>query len=75
MSSDRASWLASNAAMAQPANVRLATEILLYLWWNVWKERNRRVFDSTQRSVFRVACAVKEEVEMFLRAVREFMPP
>jgi hypothetical protein len=69
MSSDLASWLAANAAMAQPANVRLATEILLYSWRNVWKERNRRVFDSTQRSVFLVACAVKEEVGMFLRAV------
>jgi hypothetical protein len=42
--SDPASWLAANVAMAQPANVRLATEIILYSWWNVWKERNRWVF-------------------------------
>jgi hypothetical protein len=51
------------------------TEILLYSWWNVWKERNRQVFDSTRHSVIHVDCAVKEEVKMFLRAMREFRPP
>jgi hypothetical protein len=36
---DPARWLAASATRVKPANVRLATRILLYSWWNVWKER------------------------------------
>jgi hypothetical protein len=68
-------WLATSATRAKPANVRLATRILLYSWWNVWKERNMRIFESTQCLEFHVADAVKEDAEMFLRAMREFRPP
>jgi hypothetical protein len=58
MRSDPASWLAASAVRAKQANVRLAIRILLYSWWNVWKE----IFESTQRSEFQVACAVMEDV-------------
>jgi hypothetical protein len=68
-------WLAASATRVKPANVRLATGILLYSWCNVWKERNRRIFESTQRLEFQVAYAVKEDAEMFLRAMCEFRPP
>jgi hypothetical protein len=68
-------WLAASATRAKPANVRLATGIVLYSWWNVWKERNMGIFESTQCSEFQVAYAVKEDAEMFLRAMREFRPP
>jgi hypothetical protein len=33
------------------------------------------IFESTQCSEFQVAYAVKEDAEMFLRAMREFRPP
>jgi hypothetical protein len=68
-------WLAASATRVKPANVRLATGILLYSWCNVWKESNRRIFESTQRLEFQVAYAVKEDAEMFLRAMCEFRPP
>jgi hypothetical protein len=67
MRSDPANWLAASAVRAKQANVRLAIRILLYSWWNVWKE----IFESTQRSEFQVACAVMEDVYGdFLRAMR-----
>jgi hypothetical protein len=72
--SDPARRLVASATRAKPANVCLATRILLYSWWNVWKERNMCIFESTQHSEFLVVCAVKEDAEMFLRAMREFWP-
>jgi hypothetical protein len=75
MRADPARWLAASATRAKPAKAHLATRILLYSWWNVWKERNRHIFESTQRSEFQVACAVKEDAEMFLVVMREFRPP
>jgi hypothetical protein len=38
-----AAWLGSNTQIANPANCKEATRVLLYHWWNVWKERNKRV--------------------------------
>jgi hypothetical protein len=70
-----ASWLAANAVRANLADIRLASGILLYARWNVWKERNKRIFHSTQRSEFQVACAAKEDIVLYCAAIRDFQPP
>jgi hypothetical protein len=36
-----AKWLEINASRASVGNVRKAADILLYCWWNVWKEKQR----------------------------------
>jgi hypothetical protein len=41
----------------------------------LWKERNRQIFDSIQRSEFQVAFTAKEEFELFLFAWKGFQPP
>jgi hypothetical protein len=46
-------WLATSVTRAKPANVRLATGILLYSWWNLWKERNRRIYNPLSVQNFR----------------------
>jgi hypothetical protein len=46
------------------------TETLLYCWWNIWKERNMRVFESIQKSAYQVALLVKEEVDLYRLAFR-----
>jgi hypothetical protein len=71
---DLASWLVANAARANTGDLQLPTGILLYVWWNVWKEQNRRIFDSTQRSEFQVANAAKEEVDLYRRTIHDFHP-
>jgi hypothetical protein len=56
----------------QTGDLHLATGILLYAWWNVQKERNRRIFQSSQQSKFLITCAAKEEIE---HAMHPFQPP
>ena len=42
--------------------------VVLYTWWNIWKERNNRVFDGIARNSFQVAAAAKEEIDAFFAA-------
>jgi hypothetical protein len=72
---DPASWLAANAARGSTSDIRLATGIHLYTWWNVWKERSKCIFDSSMRSEFQVVCAAKEEIASFRRDMQDFRPP
>jgi hypothetical protein len=72
---DPNSWLATNAARANRGDICLATGILLYSWWNVSKERNRRIFQSMQQSEFLIACAAKEKIDQFGCAMQVFHPP
>jgi hypothetical protein len=54
-SHDLATWNSSAAAAGSgAANLRRFTDVLLYCWWNIWKERNRRVFDSKQKNELQV---------------------
>jgi len=32
----------------------------IYIMWNVWKERNRRMFEQKYLSAQQVACKIKE---------------
>jgi hypothetical protein len=65
-----ATWLGSNAQIANPANCKEATRVLLYHWWNMWKDRNKRVFQAEQRHEFQVAISAKEEIDSYVSAFR-----
>jgi hypothetical protein len=39
--------------------------IVIYFWWNIWKERNRRNFDQLSLQTEAVAYLVKEEILQF----------
>jgi hypothetical protein len=43
-------------------------EILLSFWWQIWKERNRRIFNSKEASVIALACLTKEAISNQRRA-------
>jgi hypothetical protein len=66
-----AAWLSSSVARAGAAQVRHTTVILLYCWWNIWKERNRCIFESLHRNEFQVASGTKQEIELYRLAFRE----
>jgi hypothetical protein len=60
-----ATWLAHHMAAANGHDTRKVAGILLYFWWNVWKEQNRRVFENVQQNEFQVASMTNEDVELY----------
>ena len=43
--------------------------MVIYTLWNIWKERNRRIFNNTHESAMQVALRVKEDIEQRKRAL------
>ncbi|KAL6646963.1 hypothetical protein ACP70R_014400 [Stipagrostis hirtigluma subsp. patula] len=44
---------------------RVNAGILLYTWWELWKERNRRIFNDEERSYKQVVNQITEDVHLF----------
>jgi len=43
--------------------------MVIYTLWNLWKERNRRIFQNIQESAWQVAFRVKEDIAQKKRAL------
>jgi hypothetical protein len=39
--------------------------LLLYFWWNIWKERNRRIFQRTSLGVDAVALLIINDTKLY----------
>jgi hypothetical protein len=37
--------------------------ILFTMWWAIWKERNRRVFESKEMSAYQLSCWILNELK------------
>jgi hypothetical protein len=46
--------------------------VMIYFWWNIWKERNRRTFQNKNLQLEEVAYLCKEEVEQYQSATRSY---
>jgi hypothetical protein len=44
--------------------------MVIYTCWNLWKERNRRIFDNAFQSAREVAMRIKEDIDQRRRALR-----
>jgi len=38
--------------------------LMMYFWWNIWKERNRRIFQQESKEVVDVAYLIKEDIHL-----------
>jgi maltose-binding protein MalE len=47
--------------------------IMLYFWWNIWKERNRRTFQQSSMEVAEVAFVITNDINLYqhVRTVKE----
>ena len=43
--------------------------VVIYTFWNIWKERNRRIFDNKIETVPQVAARIKEDIEQRKRSL------
>ena len=43
--------------------------MMIYTFWNIWKERNRRIFDNLIETVPQVAARIKEDIQQRKRAL------
>jgi hypothetical protein len=51
------------------AQKRAFNGIVIYTMWNIWNERNRRIFESVALPPVQVALRIKEDVSQFRRAL------
>jgi hypothetical protein len=42
--------------------------IMLYFWWNIWKERNRRTFQHSSMEVEEVASVITNNINLYQNA-------
>jgi hypothetical protein len=57
------------AAAGGALQLKRLTGILLYCWWNIWKERNMRILDSVYKN--ELPLSTKEDIELYHQAFRD----
>ena len=66
---DIRSWWEDVAAKVPRSERRRLNRVVIYSFWNIWKERNRRIFDNKIETVPQVAARIKEDIEQRKRAL------
>lgn len=60
-----ASWFNKMEISLPKQEKRTLCGAILYTWWNIWKERNRRIFQGLERDELHVAMLAKEEIDAY----------
>jgi hypothetical protein len=57
-----ANWWEDVASMIAKQERRTFNRALIYIVWNIWKERNRRIFENEHQTAEQVAYLAKEDI-------------
>jgi len=57
-----ANWWEEAASKVPKQDRRQFNGIIIYIVWNLWKERNRRIFNNAQKTGQQVAYLTKEDI-------------
>ena len=63
-------WFRLYSATGEKEKVSEDITLAAYIAWNLWMERNRRVFDQKERTAISLAVFIKEEVNLFWEATK-----
>jgi len=63
------SWWEEVARKVPRSERRRLNGVVIYTFWNIWKEINRRIFDNKIETVPQVAARIKEDIEQRKRAL------
>ena len=61
------SWWEEAVTVVPLTERRRFNGMVIYTFWNLWKERNRRIFNNSE-SVMQVAGRIKDDIEQRRRA-------
>jgi hypothetical protein len=64
------SYWRNSRAKIDKAQKKRFDGLMIYFWWNIWKERNRRTFQNASLQAREVAVLCKEEFDQFQWAAR-----
>ena len=64
-----AKWSEEEASKVPKQDRKRFNGILIYIVWNLWKERNRRIFENTHMTAQQVASLAKEDIMQRRRAM------
>jgi hypothetical protein len=56
-------WWEDTARMVPSSERRRLNAMVIYTFWNIWKARNRRIFNNTSETVVQVAARIKDDIE------------
>ena len=63
------SWWEEVATKVPRSERRRLNGVVIYTFWNIWKERNRRIFDNLIQTGPQVAARIKEDIHQRRRAL------
>ena len=63
------SWWEEAARKVPRSKRRRLNGVVIYTFWNIWKERNRRIFDNKIETAPQVAARIKKDIEQRKRAL------
>ena len=61
-------WWEEAAKEVPTTERRRINGVVIYTFWNIWIERNRRIFNNEAETVLQVAARIKENIEQRKRA-------
>lgn len=70
MTSSIYAWWKRGRKRIERQNRQLFDDLIIYFWWNIWKEQNRRTFNQTSKTFKEVAFLTKEDVQKYQLAKR-----
>jgi PAS domain-containing protein len=61
-------WWEEVVSRVSNSKRRRLNGVIIYTFWNIWKERNWRIFNNATETVLQVATRIKEDIEERKRA-------